>query len=245
MELYTHEGDDNNKDHDTRLDVRIENRKNSVSRKDLAVGQDLFPGDEFRDDGDIKDRYRFFEWLTSALPSDAIQLADIVLPMVTIRISPNGYDTWKFDYQISFEFTSPGTEKPHIYSWQRKGVILDQDNTVHVGIYQGRPFPTATPPTAPLLTQVADDARLRSKLISVEWLQEAEVDEFIKGGRSVGIGLPALFQFHLGSARRATTIRCPRVTRTFNRLSTETMEPHAMSARSVPSRNNRAWGWQG
>ena len=41
--------------------------------------------------------------------------------------------------------------KRQFYSSQTNGVILDQTNNKHSGVYQGRPFPTVAPPTAPPL----------------------------------------------------------------------------------------------
>ena len=68
----------------------------------------------------------------------------MVLPEVnSITIHPNGNDRWIFDYRVTFEFADPDdfNEKHVFYSSHTSGVILDQDNNKHSGVYQGPSFP--------------------------------------------------------------------------------------------------------
>jgi hypothetical protein len=153
LEFSTH---NDNKDWDTRLNVHIVNRISENVAQDLAIGLDLFHDQEFPDSGSNAILYKKFSWSADegSLPSNNIRLADMVLPIVNIIIYPNGNDRWIFDYQVTFEFGSQEdfAEKRLIYSSRTNGVILDQDNNKHSGAYQGPPFPTVSPPTAPPLT---------------------------------------------------------------------------------------------
>ena len=100
----------------------------------------------------------------------------MVLPVVNIIIFPNGDDRWIFDYQVTFEFGSPEdfAEKRLIYSSRTNGVILDQDNNKHSGAYEGPPFPTVSPPTAPPLTwQPIDHTGNNKKIISLSFLRRS------------------------------------------------------------------------
>ena len=171
--FHTHAGDDRNKNADTHLTVRVTDRRSESHFVDLALGSDLFPGDEFPDDEDnLLSRIRVAEWtaVDNTLTSRSIRLADIKLPMIVVAIIPDGYDSWTFDYQVTLDFGIPeeipyaGLRKPWRYVWRRDGIILDQDNRKHVGIYQGPPLPTAPLPTAPRLTfrpvdRTGDDAK--------------------------------------------------------------------------------------
>jgi phospholipase C len=213
LEFYTHLNGDN-KNADTSIDVRVSNRVDESTQHDIARGTNLFSNDEFPDDGDDDHpeyRYRSITW-SGFEPMDfftPMNLADIVLPMISITITPHGfvgYDTWMFDYQVTLAFGDPATttipEKQLRYSWRRTGVILDQDNRTHVGVYQGGPFPTASPPTTPTL-EPTNDPEFREKSISIAFLQ-SKLAEFINDravphtGPDTG-SLPPLFKIHLGS----------------------------------------------
>ena len=78
---------DDNKDPDTRLNVQIVNRLGPLSAPALAIGVNMFAGQEFPPGS-----YKKFFW--SALDGDLahsnIRLADIILPVVTFFIEPNG-----------------------------------------------------------------------------------------------------------------------------------------------------------
>ena len=174
LDFFTHDG---NKDHDTQLDVEIVNRLNATSSTGITVGTDLFPGEEFVDRGPVH---------TVSWPSDdgnltlnEIDLADMVLPVVNITIHPNGHNRWVFDYRVTFEFADPEDfgEKRVIYSSRTSGVILDQDNNKHSGVYQGPSFPSvAARPAAPLHPN--PDPILRTKTVPLA-LVRAKLDEFI------------------------------------------------------------------
>src|SRR2546430_1940710 len=145
MDFFTH---NDNKDHDTRLDVEIVNRVNATSSTGIARGIDLFPDVEFVDGGAVHS----VSWPSDDgnLTLNEIALADVVLPEVHITTHPNGNDRWIFDYRVTFEFADPDDfeEKRAVYSYRTSGVILDQDNNRHSGVYQGPAFPNVAARTA-------------------------------------------------------------------------------------------------
>src|ERR1019366_8399064 len=99
-----------------------------------------------------------------------VRLADMVLPVVYITIAPNGNDRWTFDCRMTFEFEDPADFGPkrRIFSSQTNGITLDQDNPKHASVYQGEPFPTVAPPTAPALAlQPVDRTGIHRKEISI------------------------------------------------------------------------------
>ena len=179
LDLVTHDRADDNKDFDTRLNVHVVNRLSATSAQDIAIGLDLFPGQAF-----TPRSTHTFSWSSSpgdgALAGEGIRLADIVLPVVYLIIVPNGHDQWNFDYQVTYEFTDPHsvTGKQLVYSSRTGGVILDQDNPKHEGVYQGAPFPTVSPPTAPVLTERPVNRVTTPKMISIPFLQR-KLDEFV------------------------------------------------------------------
>jgi phospholipase C len=177
LELFTH---DDNKDPGTVLDVNIVNRLGPLSAPALAIGVNILAGEEFPTSG--PGALKKFIWLAADLAHPDIRLADIVLPVVNIIIQvPGGNDDrWAFDYQVTFEFVDPGDYlgKATIFSSRTSGIVLDQDNYRYSGVYQGRPFPTVTPPTAPLLTLHPVDHVKEPKLIPLEFLRQ-KFAEFI------------------------------------------------------------------
>ena len=201
LEFSTH---NDNKDWDTRLNVHIVNRISEHVAQDLALGLDLFHDQEFPDSGSNAVLYKEFSWSADegSLPSNSIRLADIVLPVVNIIIVPNGNDRWIFDYRVTFEFGSPEDfgEKRLIYSSQTNGVILDQDNNKHAGAYQGPPFPTVSPPTAPPLTaQPVDHTGNNKKIISLTFLRQ-KLEEIINNRNGADTSHnPPLVRIRLGS----------------------------------------------
>lgn len=202
LEFSTH---NDNKDWDTRLNVHIVNRVSEHVAQDLAIGLDLFHDEEFPDSGSTPVLYKKFSWSSDdgSLPSNSIRLADMVLPVVNIIIYPNGDDRWIFDYRVTFEFASPEdfAEKRLIYSSRTSGVILDQDNNKHSGVYQGSPFPTVSPPTAPPLTpQVVDHTGANKKIISLSFLRR-KLEEFVNNRNGPDAsGNPPMMKVLLGSA---------------------------------------------
>ena len=67
----------------------------------------------------------------------------MVLPVVFINIVADT-DQWMFDYRVTLFF---GQDQP--YSWTVSGVVLDQDHHKHMGVYNGRAFPTLFYPYPP------------------------------------------------------------------------------------------------
>lgn len=180
IEFATHDDD---KDHNTKLDVHIVNRLDQSNARDLAIGLDLFKDEQFPDAGpSSRLSYRTYSWSADqgTLSSNGLRLADMVLPVVNIAIRPDGDDRWMFDYRVSFEFKDPVNfaNKPLVYSSRTNGVVLDQDNRKHKGVYQGSPFPSGAAPTAPPLQTVPAGEVTRTKSISIALLQR-KLDEFI------------------------------------------------------------------
>jgi phospholipase C len=177
LDFFTHLDD---RDDDTRLDIRIVNRLNAATRQDIAVGENLFPGQTIHDNDEI----RTVTWSSQDgdLPLTEVGLADLVLPEVDITIDPNGNDRWVFDYRLTLEFADPGDfgGKRTVYSSRTGGVMLDQDVNRHVGVYHGPSFPSVAARTAPPLTDLPVDQVGRRKLIPVALLQR-KVEEFING----------------------------------------------------------------
>lgn len=211
LEFSTH---NDNKDSDTRLNVHIVNRVNESVNQDLAIGLNLFPGQEFPDGGSPSNRYKKFSWSAEEgnLPSNAIRLADIVLPIVNIIIVPNGHDRWIFDYRVTLEFGSPEDfgQKRLIYSSQTSGVILDQDNNKHKGVWRGSSFPTVSPPTAPPLTlQPVDHTGNNAKIVSLSFVRQ-KFDELInnRNGSDTSHN-PPLIKIRLGSGPAGNTDALP------------------------------------
>jgi Phosphoesterase family len=177
LEFATH---NDNKDGDTRLNVHITNRLSATSAQDIAIGLNILAGQEFPDAGSSSRSYKQYSWSGGTLASNSIRLADMVLPVVSIVIVPNGNDRWIFDYQVTFEFGDPqdSGQKHLIYSSRTNGIILDQDNNKYSGVYQGRPFPQFSPPTAPPLTSPPAGYVQSPKTISLAFIAR-KLDEFI------------------------------------------------------------------
>jgi phospholipase C len=208
LEFSTHNDDKND---DTLLNVHIVNRLSATSAQDISTGLDLKHGQRFPDSGSPADLYQRCEWSSDAgadgvLASDAIRLADMILPVVNIVMVPSDDDQWIFDYRVTFEFEDPADfgRKRQFYSSQTNGVILDQTNNKHSGVYQGRPFPTVAPPTAPPLTlQPVNHTGDRQKKISIPLLRR-KFDEFLNNRNGPDTGHnPPLQKINLGSSGRA------------------------------------------
>jgi hypothetical protein len=117
-----------NKDHDTILNVLIKNKVNLFLSQDLAEGLNLGGDMEFVDPS----THEFDLQLKSA----GVKLTDIGLPVVNIHIQPHGHDRWIFDYTVSLIFTD-GASPGKTFSSSVTGVVLDQDNKDHTGAFQG------------------------------------------------------------------------------------------------------------
>jgi phospholipase C len=206
LEFSTHNDD---KDADTALKVHIANRLSATSAQDIAIGLDLFPREVFPDSGTPAERYRKYTWSSDPgadgpLVSNTIRLADMILPVVYIVVAPKSDARWIFDYRVTFVFEDPSDfgHKPQFYSSQTNGVILGEHNNKHSGAYQGRPFPTVAPPTAPTLTpRPVDHTGDHRKRISLPFLQR-KFDEFINNRNGPDTSHnPPLQKVHLGSSQ--------------------------------------------
>ena len=113
-----------NKDHDTRLDVNVKNKVNVFLSQDLAEGLNLGGDMEFVDPSTHE--------FDLALKSDGVTVRDIGLPVVRVGIQPRGNDRWIFDYTAKLVFSDGKT-----FSSTKNGVVLDQDNREHVGVFEG------------------------------------------------------------------------------------------------------------
>lgn len=113
-----------NKDHDTRLDVTVKNRVSIFLSETIAEAQNLGGDMEFVDPSTHE--------FDLTLKSSTITLKDIALPIVNIHIQPNGHDRWIFDYTVSLIFEDGKT-----FQSSKSGVVLDQDNKDHTGVFEG------------------------------------------------------------------------------------------------------------
>lgn len=168
LEFYTHD-DDANKDGDTKLNVHIVNRLSATASQDIAIGNNLLPGQDF---GEASTKRVLFGAGGLPLAPNSIRLQDIVLPEVFINIVPNGNDRWRFDYKISYTFSDGRT-----FSSRHDGIVLDQDRHKHSSVYEGSPFPnTMAVPGKPPAN--FSEHGLIAKSISLGYLQK-RFDEFI------------------------------------------------------------------
>ena len=167
---------------DTALNVHLVNRLVGGQEEDILIALDLFPGQAFPDSGSRDDLYRPISWFSADNAfSSNIRLSDMVLPIFYIVIDQSSSDRWNFDYQLTLEFTDPLSfnSKPLVFSTRYNGVILDQDNNLHKGVYAGASFPRIAPPTAPFLTnQPIYHTGAAAKHISLNFLQ-SKLAEFI------------------------------------------------------------------
>ena len=197
LEFDTHDDD---RKSDTILNIHIVNRLSANSAQDIFIGMDLFKDQEFADGGPSVSHT--WEAENNELASKNIRLADMVLPVVYIVIVPSDEDRWIFDYRVTFEFVDfqDFGHKSRVYSSKTSGVILDQDNNKHAGVYQGPAFPTVSPPTAPILTnQPVDRTRDSRKEISIALLRK-KFDAFINSRNGVLTSPnPPLMKVHISS----------------------------------------------
>jgi hypothetical protein len=113
-----------NKDHDTILNVSVKNRVNVFLSEDIAEGLNLGGDVEFVDPSTHE--------FDLVLKSNSVTLGDIGLPIVSIDIQPNGNDRWIFDYTVMLMFEGGKT-----FSSGKSGIILDQDNKHYTGVFEG------------------------------------------------------------------------------------------------------------
>jgi len=113
-----------NKDHDTQLDVAVKNKISIFLSQDLAEGVNLGGDMEFVDPSTHE--------FDLVLKSQDVTIRDIGLPVVRIAIRPRGNDRWIFDYTTKLLFSDGKT-----FSSTKNGVVLDQDNREHVGVFEG------------------------------------------------------------------------------------------------------------
>ena len=166
IEFNTHNDD---KNADTTLNIHIVNQLSATESQDISVAPDVDHGQGFPDSGDTYKR------IDLPLASNAIFLRDIVLPIVFINIVA-GNDKWIFDYRVTLFF---GEDEP--YSWTVSGVILDQDHHKHMGVYNGRAFPTLFSPQAP----VSANPFPRNKTISLDFVGQ-KLQELLNSRQGIG-----------------------------------------------------------
>lgn len=114
-----------NKDHDTKVSVIVKNRISLFLSQDLAELIDFAGDKEFNDPSSHS--------FDLPLKSENITLKNLTLPVFVIRIAPNGNDRWIFGYTVTLTF-SDGTV---LSTTSKSNIILDQNNTVHEGVFNG------------------------------------------------------------------------------------------------------------
>jgi len=122
---------DDNKDADTKVFVLVQNKISIFLSETLAgdATTDLSNGEQFGDKPSTSKPFSL------RLASTDIKLSDLILPTVDISISPTGHDRWIFDYSVDLIFTTD-TGAIKTFTSSEKGVVLDQDNRRHVGVFQ-------------------------------------------------------------------------------------------------------------
>ncbi len=166
IEFNTHNDDKNSS---TTLNIHVVNRLNATSSLDISVMNDVDSGQAFPDSGDTYKR------VDLTVVSNSIYLRDIVLPVVYINIGA-GTDKWIFDYRVTFIF---GQGQP--YSWTAFGIVLDQDRHKHMGVYNGRSFPSLARPQANLTPLSIK----RNKSISLAYVQQ-KLQELFNSRQGLG-----------------------------------------------------------
>jgi phospholipase C len=152
----------------------------------MAIALDVRKGHEFEDSGDPTKVNR----IPLPLVSAPIRLEDIVLPVVFINIAQQDEDQWIFDYRVTYFF---GDDEP--YSSTTTGVVLDQNHHKHMGVYNGRPFPTLAYPKANLVPLAIEPAQ---KSISLSFLQK-KFHELINNRQGVGSQDPPFMKLRLSN----------------------------------------------
>jgi len=112
-----------NKDHDTKLDVTVSNKVTLFLSQDLAQGLNLGGDKEFKDPST--------ESFDLELKGKNVALKDVTLPTYNIHIQPKGRDRWIFDVTITLEFGDGSS-----FSSVKRGIILDQDNKDFSGVFE-------------------------------------------------------------------------------------------------------------
>ena len=127
IEFNTH---DDNKNSDTTLNIHIVNRLSATQSQDISVATDVDHGQEFP-------RLRRHLQAHRSAPCVECDLFQGHGPADRLHQHRRGQDQWIFDYRVTFFF---GQDQP--YSWTASGVVLNQDQHKHMGVYNGRSFPT-------------------------------------------------------------------------------------------------------
>jgi hypothetical protein len=116
--FFTH---NDNKDHDTGLNVTVFNKVNLFLNQVIAQTNDLAHGQEFGDNPPSTHAFH----LDLKTP---VTLSKLTFPQTKIEIAPVGHDRWIFDFTVQFTFADG-----QVFSTDSKPVILDQDNRVFNG----------------------------------------------------------------------------------------------------------------
>jgi phospholipase C len=177
IEFKTHDDDKNS---DTKLSIHIVDRISATESQDISVATDVAKGETFADSTD--DGGNPYKRIDLPLASRFIYLRDMILPVVYINIGA-GEDQWIFDYRVTLFFGG----QP--YSWTVSGVVLDQDNHKHMGVYSGRPFPTLFYPMAPIMQD--GQARTPTKDVSLAFVAR-KLDELFNSRQAAGAANPLL-----------------------------------------------------
>jgi hypothetical protein len=122
--FFTH---NDNKDHDTGVSVVVQNPLNIFLSQDLARLENFAGNTEF---GDNPPSTHSFDL---ALVSNGIKLSQLTVPTYAITIAPVGHDRWIFDFTVRIT-ASDGSQ----FTSTEFGIILDQDNRIHRGIFTAR-----------------------------------------------------------------------------------------------------------
>ncbi len=177
------------KESTTSVSLQIVNRVSATQIHNILSPGVIFPNEQF-DDQSLKTIV-----LAPSSTAAPIRLQDIVLPVVHIVIVPTGADTWKFDYRVRFWFNNGSAPLALLYSSTTSGVVLNKQQFMHAGVYQGNSFPVSAPVAAQL---TGGAVGVQVKPISLDFVNK-KLNDFINNRQGVdpASSTPALIKLRL------------------------------------------------
>ena len=115
---------DDNKDHDTSVSVDVQNKTS------IFLSQDLARLDNFAGNQEFGDKPPSTNTFVLPLASNGVKVSELLLPIYSITIHPNGDDRWIFDCAVTLTASDSSQ-----FSATKQGIILDQDNRTFSGVF--------------------------------------------------------------------------------------------------------------
>jgi phospholipase C len=185
----------------TQLNVRVANRVSATVSLDMGGGQNLFNGEALPLPTPTQTSQSPNATTDLALTSAAVQLKEIVLPVVTIILVPDPQDgstqgRWIFDFRVRYFFNDGNSPKAFLFESTTSGICLDPSENQFTCIYQGDSFPTVAQPTAKLTPLLPADNLPVTKKIPFSFLSQ-KLDEFINTRQGLDLQSPIASIFKL------------------------------------------------